>query len=88
MAECCGVNSPNYVSPCACGNLERDKKNYYIECPFLDPRDNVVPLDVCKRCYWNNGIIIVGLNARPTQVSCKYMLSNDFPVQVMEYDKS
>jgi hypothetical protein len=83
MAELCGAMSPrsHQYNPLI-------RRRYYIECPFLDPRDNKVFLDTCKGCYWNNGIITWGIDQIPIQVNCKYMLNNDFPVQVMseEYD--
>ena len=55
---------------------------YFVECPFIDPRDNKVSLETCEKCYWNNGVL-TNKNMIPVKVSCQYMLRNDFPVQVM-----
>jgi hypothetical protein len=49
---------------------------YLIECPFIDPRNNEVVLDVCRGCYWNS------LDGLPVKVKCQYMYHPDFIVQV------
>lgn len=60
----------------------KKEKRYLIECPFLDPRDNEVALDMCRGCYWNNGVIN-NLEGTPVKVKCQYMYHPDFIVQVM-----
>jgi hypothetical protein len=64
----------------ACGGIKKDKK-YLIECPFESINDNEVPLDACRGCYWNNGVIN-NLEGVPVKVKCQYMYHNDFVVQV------
>jgi hypothetical protein len=59
----------------------RKEKRYLVDCPFLDPRDNEVALDVCRGCYWNNGVID-NLEGTPVKVKCQYMYHPDFIVQV------
>lgn len=64
----------------ACGEVKRDKK-YLIECPFESIHNNEVPLDACRGCYWNNGVIN-NLEGTPVKVQCMYMYKNNFVVQV------
>ena len=59
----------------------RKERKYMIQCPFLDPRDNEVTLDVCCGCYWSKGVIN-NLEGIPVKVKCHYMYHNDFIVQV------
>jgi hypothetical protein len=84
MPECCGVNSPKYVSTCACSILEKKEKHYFVRCPFCDPRDNKVDLyEACNPCYWNNGIITVTKDLIPSAVCCNYAHLNEFIVDVI-----
>jgi hypothetical protein len=62
-------------------NLPKELR-YLVECPFIDPRNNEVALDVCRGCYWNNGVIN-NLEGLPVKVKCQYMYHPDFVVQVM-----
>ena len=62
-------------------NLPKELR-YLVECPFIDPRNNEVVLDVCRGCYWNNGVIN-NLEGLPVKVKCQYMYHPDFVVQVM-----
>jgi hypothetical protein len=64
----------------ACGGIPTDKK-YLIECPFESIKDNEIPLDACRGCYWNNGVIN-NLEGVPVKVKCQYMYKTDFVVQV------
>lgn len=57
------------------------EREYLIECPFIDPRDNKVILEKCRSCYWNNGVIN-NLEGVPVKVKCQYMYHNNFVVQV------
>jgi hypothetical protein len=57
------------------------EKKYLIECPFESIHTNEVPLDACKGCYWNAGVIN-NLEGVPVKVKCQYMYHNDFVVQV------
>jgi hypothetical protein len=59
----------------------KKEKRYLVECPFLDPRDNEVSLNMCRGCYWNNGVID-NLDGIPVKVKCQYMYHPDFIVQV------
>jgi len=59
----------------------RKEKRYLVDCPFLDPRDNEVALDMCRGCYWNNGVID-NLEGTPVKVKCQYMYHPDFIVMV------
>jgi len=62
-------------------DVVNEPKKYLIECPFESIHNNEVPLDACRGCYWNNGVIN-NLEGVPVKVQCMYMYKNNFVVQV------